>query len=463
MNLLFLYYSDDDLPQTNRIIRWQQWPVKRLVESFDADDELAGSALLGMTERGRLPGLNRQVLLFLCHSLLFHIGLLGIADILLNFYLVSIGYDSGVISLLQALPRLSGFLIGLPVGLAANRAGNRRVMIVSTCGIAFCIAATALVPTLFLIALSRFFWGAFFGAGQVVKPPFMMTLTPPGEHTAQFSYHNLVSMMAVALGSALGGFIPTLASRVFSIEAHGGLRPEAMPAAYQAAIVIAALAVLLSVLPLLRLPSYSARAASAKSHRRQVIPWLKIVRLAFPLFVFGLSGGLTFPFFNLFFRDQFGMADSAVGSVIGLGWLVMGLAPLLNPFWEARLGRTLALTGLMAASAVAFAGLGLARGIVAAVIFYAMAIGLRNTMQPLFQPLLMDSLASSFHNIASSVGLALWNIGWFGATLCFGLLQSAFGHSHIMLIVAFLVLLNGVSIYAVHRRPTKKRTGATRP
>ena len=44
---------------------------------------------------GRLPGLNGQVLLFLCHSLLFHIGLLGIADILLNFYLVSIGYDTG--------------------------------------------------------------------------------------------------------------------------------------------------------------------------------------------------------------------------------------------------------------------------------------------------------------------------------------------------------------------------------
>ena len=395
-----------------------------------------------MTKQRRLPGLNRQVLLFLCHSLLFHMGLLGIADILLNFYLVSIGYDSGDISLLQALPRLSGFLIGLPVGLAANRAGNRRVIIVSTCGIALCIAATALAPTLFLIALSRFFWGACFGAAQVVKPPFMVTLTPPGEHTAQFSYHNLVSMMAVAFGSALGGFIPALVSRVLSIKAAS--------AAYQAAILIAALAVLLSVLPLLRLSSHSAKAA-ATSHRRQAIPWLKIFRLAFPLFVFGISGGLTFPFFNLFFRDQFGMADSAVGSVIGLGWLAMGIAPLLNPFWEARLGRAAALTGLMAVSAIAFVGLGLSRAIIAAVVFYALAIGLRNTMQPLFQPLLMGSLASPFHNIASSVGLALWNMGWFGATLCFGGLQSALGHSNIMLIAAFLVLLNGISIYAIHR------------
>jgi len=60
----------------------------------------------------RVPGLNGRVLLFLCHSLLFHIALLGIADILLNFYLVSIGADRSTISLLQSLPRLSGFLVG---------------------------------------------------------------------------------------------------------------------------------------------------------------------------------------------------------------------------------------------------------------------------------------------------------------------------------------------------------------
>ena len=404
-----------------------------------------------MTAIRNLPGLNRQVLLFLLHSLLFHIGLLGVADILLNFYLVSIGYDAGAVGLLQALPRLSGFLIGLPVGLIANRAGNRRVIILSTCGIALSIAATAAVQTLFLLAVSRFFWGACFGANQVVKPPFMITLTPPDQHTAQFSWHNLVSMMAVSFGSVLGGFIPALVSRAFSIRAAGGLRPEAMPAAYQASIIIAALAVLMSVLPMLFLQSAAARQKAVPSTKSHAIPWLKIFRLAFPLFVFGISGGLTFPFFNLFFRDQFGMTDSAVGSVIGLGWLIMGIMPLLNPFWEARLGRALALTALMACSAIAFVGLGISQAVIIAVLFYALAIGLRNTMQPLFQPLLMSSLAAPFHNIASSVGLALWNIGWFGASLSFGALQSALGYGGIMLIVAFFVLLNGASIYLVHR------------
>ena len=123
----------------------------------------------------------------------------------LNFYLVSIGYDTATISLLQSLPRLSGFLIGLPIGLIANRVGNRRLIMLSTAGIALSVATTALTQSLPIIALSRFLWGACFGANQVVKPPFMVTLTDRSEHTAQFAYHNLVAMLAVAIGSVLGG------------------------------------------------------------------------------------------------------------------------------------------------------------------------------------------------------------------------------------------------------------------
>ncbi len=403
---------------------------------------------------GRVPGLNRQVLLFLCHSLFFHIALLGIADILLNFYLVSIGYDTATISLLQSLPRLSGFLIGLPIGLIANRVGNRRLILLSTAGLALAVATTALTPSLLIIALSRFLWGACFGANQVVKPPFMVTLTDRSEHTAQFSYHNLVAMLAVALGSALGGLLPLIASGALGIEARPGMRPEEMPLAYRASILCAAVALLLSNVPILALGR--GRKASENQPAGSVIwrrpPWRVVARLTLPLFVFGLSGGLTFPFFNLIFRELFGIADSAVGGVIGLGWLAMGIAPLLNPVWEARLGRAGALTALMLVSALAFVGLSLAPGLAVAVAFYVLAIGLRNTMQPLFQPLLMDSLAPALHNIASSVGLVMWNIGWFISTLGFGALQTAIGTRNIMLLVAILVVLNGLSIHVTAKR-----------
>ena len=409
----------------------------------------------------RIPGLNGQVLLFLCHSLLFHIALLGIADILLNFYLVSIGYDTATISLLQSLPRLSGFLIGLPIGLVANRVGNRRLIVLSTAGIALSVAATALTQSLLVIALSRFFWGACFGANQVVKSPYMVTLTQRSEHTAQFSWHNLVSMVSVAAGSALGGALPIVMSGTLSIAAVGALRPEQMPLAYRASILCAALILLLSAMPLLLLkpgPEGDKRKSAILGFGRSV-PWRRVLRLAFPLFVFGISGGWTFPFFNLIFRDLFGISDSVIGGVIGLGWLFMGLLPLLNPFWENRLGRAGALTALMLASAVAFVGFSLSQALWIAVVFYVMAIGIRNTMQPLFQPLLMASLDAEYHNIASSMGLALWNMGWFVSALTFGWLQAAVGVRVIMLLVAGFVVLNGFAIHLTALRRSTNEGG----
>jgi len=396
----------------------------------------------------RIPGLNGQVLLFLCHSLLFHIALLGIADILLNFYLVSIGYDTATISLLQSLPRLSGFLIGLPIGLVANRVGNRRLILLSTAGLALSVAATALTQSLLVIAVSRFFWGACFGANQVVKSPYMVTLTHSSEHTAQFSWHNLVSMVSVAAGSALGGALPIVMSGTLSIAAVGALRPEEMPLAYRASILCAALVLLMSAMPLLLLQREAAdnnRQSAVLGFGRSV-PWRRVLRLAFPLFVYGISGGWTFPFFNLIFRDLFDISDSAIGGVIGLGWLFMGLLPLLNPYWERRLGRAGALTVLMFVSAVAFVGFSLSQALWIAVVFYVMAIGIRNTMQPLFQPLLMASLDAEHHNIASSMGLALWNMGWFVSALTFGWLHTAVGTRVIMLLVAAFVVLNGLTI-----------------
>lgn len=404
----------------------------------------------------RIPGLNGQVLLFLCHSLLFHIALLGIADILLNFYLVSIGYDTATISLLQSLPRLSGFLIGLPIGLVANRVGNRRLIVLSTLGLALSVAATALTQSLPVIAISRFFWGACFGANQVVKSPFMVTLTHHSEHTAQFSWHNLVSMFSVAAGSALGGALPIVMSGALSITAAGALQPEQMPLAYRASILCAALALLLSAMPLLLLKRRPDGDKHAILRFGRSAPWRRVLRLAFPLFVFGISGGWTFPFFNLIFRDLFGISDSAVGGVIGLGWLFMGLLPLLNPVWESRLGRAGALTALMLASAVAFVGFSLSQALWIAVVFYVMAIGIRNTMQPLFQPLLMASLDAEYHNIASSVGLALWNMGWFVSALSFGWLQAAVGTRVIMLLVAAFVVLNGLTIHLTALRQTAR-------
>lgn len=95
--------------------------------------------------------------------MLFHIGLLGMLDVLVNFYFASLGHGQETIGLLQSLPRLAGFLTSIPLGLLANRIGGRRVMILASVGCAVALWLQ-LFATLPMLGVSRFLFGLFYGA-----------------------------------------------------------------------------------------------------------------------------------------------------------------------------------------------------------------------------------------------------------------------------------------------------------
>ena len=129
----------------------------------------------------------------------------------------------------------------------------------------------------------------------------------------------------------------------------------------------------------------------------------------------------------------------------------MALVPLANPWWDRRFGRAWALGIAMSIAATAFLGLSFAPTLALSVLMYVIAISFRNMMQPLYQPLIMDSLPPDLHNVASSIGMVLWNVGWFSATAISGFWQETYGFGVIMRIVAAGVLLNGVMIVVLFR------------
>ncbi|RPJ00455.1 MAG: MFS transporter, partial [Chloroflexi bacterium] len=223
--------------------------------------------------------------------------------------------------------------------------------------------------------------------------------------------------------------------------------------AYRFALMIAGALIIGSSLLLLRLrdPQQGMVHAPAMTDQFQ-IPWLKLVWLSSPLLLFGFTGGLTFPFYNLFFRTTYAASDQAVGTILSLGWIGMALVPLGNPAWEKRYGRVCAIALAMAVAAAAFLGLSLAPVLVPGVICYVVAISFRNMMQPLFQPLLMSTLPPEHHNLTSSIAMVQWNIGWFAATAISGVWQADHGFDFIMRVVAAGVFLNGALIVWVFRR-----------
>ncbi len=407
---------------------------------------------------------RRDAALFLLYSAVFHVGFLGVVDVVLNFYFVSLGHDPETIGLLQSLPRLAGFVTSIPISLCANRFGAYRVMLVATIGCALSMGLLVVSPVLPVLALSRFLMGFTYGAQQIAVAPLMMTLVERAARTQFFALHNVISMAAGAFGNFIGGRLPALL-----IVVAAGIVPAAStasaqtPFAYGAALAVAAVITLLSVIPFLFLRHRSAVAVSrapSLGGKPARTPWRHLVVIALPMLVFGFTGGLTFPFYNLFFRSQFALPDDAVGTILSIGWLGMAFIPLLNPWWERRFGRVGALAITMTIASAGFFVLAIAPTLAFSVVAFAVGISFRNTMQPLYQPLVLDSLPADAHNNASGMSMVLWNIGWFGATAASGFLQAAYGFDLIMLLVAIGVLITGGMILLIFRKTRASEPGA---
>lgn len=403
-----------------------------------------------------LRALNRPLALFLWHSAIFHIGALGIADVVLNFYFVSLGYQSDVIGVLQGISRVGGAFMGIPIGILADRVGVRRVVIVSAFLAAFSYLPMLLMPTVPILLISRLLFGIALSAAFIAAAPFLIILSAREHQAHAFGYYQIVTLSMTSFGSLLGGVLPAwLISTIGLPEsaARPDLAPAQTPFAYGGALFVSALLCLISALPVMGLPS--GRQASQQAALRlpmRAVPWRPILILALPALLFGLSAGLTFPFYNLFFRMRFGLPDNEVGAILSMGWLMMGVIGVTTPWWERRFGRLRGtiLTACLAAGA--YLALGLAEMVFFAALMFVIAAAVRNLLVPLYEPLRLEYVDRSLHNLSSAVGSVLWSMGWFLSSSLSGILQRDFNFTLIFSVVALLQLLMALSVALIFRR-----------
>ncbi len=399
------------------------------------------------------PVANRQVTLFMLYSSILQIGLFGLTDVILNFYFTSLGHSPETIGVLQSFPRIGGLLISIPAGLIASRIGAYKVILYGTVGIGVAMLMPLLWPTLPILGLSRFMLGVFYGAQQVAINPFIGGLVKPREQPFLFSYHNIITMFATAVGSFVGGFLPMLMISLSSepiTDIHAAAQSSL---AYSGALAVGLVVTLTCLIPLMLMKENRPTTSSVnvgKVNLREM-PWRTLLIFAIPMLFFGFTGGLTFPFYNLFFRNTFLISDEVVGTILGIGWIGMGIVPLVNPVLDRRFGRAEALFITLTVAAVAFFGLSIAPTLGLSIVAYVIATSARNTMQPLFQPLVMATLPPHTHNMASGIGLVVWNVGWFSATTISGFLQADHGFRLIMQVVAAGVMITAVSVVLIFR------------
>jgi MFS family permease len=286
--------------------------------------------------------------------------------LLFYLYLLAAGHDTLFVAQLASINWIFHGLAVIPSGILSDLFGRRRVFLVSYAGNLLGTAGLVIAdePTA-LLALAAI-QGLFEGGHAIVGPPFMVEQSRPDERVHLFSIAGFMTVGAASLGNLVAGLLPVAFGAWLGLGAeHAG--------ALRAGLFCVLPVMLLSVLPIYLIDERW-QAIDIRRWWRSLESYRTIGVLALTEGGAGLALGMTAPFFNVLFAQEFHASTAAIGAIFGVGSIVTAFATLLAPLVVRRLGRVRTVAFLKFLGVPFLVLIALAPGVVTAGIAYVVAI-----------------------------------------------------------------------------------------
>jgi MFS family permease len=281
----------------------------------------------------------------------------GIYAVLLNLYLLRLGYGPEQIGLINAAGTLTFALASLPAGALGARWGSRRMLLIA---LGMLLAGCSLIPLADMLAPAwRLPWLL---ANEVVlylglalyfvnTAPYVMEVVSPAQRNQIFSLQTGLLSLAAFVGSLVGGLLPP------SLAALLGASTE-QAAPYRYALLVAGLAVLPAILAFRGAranpgdrkgavaahevePAVALTAGSGAA--KAVVGLLALIALVRLLQVSGLAALTTF--FNVYLDSQLLLPTAQIGAIIACARLLGVPAALATSALTARFGNRAVVIG----------------------------------------------------------------------------------------------------------------------
>lgn len=391
----------------------------------------------------RLLDLSPQVRRILAHSILFGLAF-SIADLLFNFYLVSLGYGADTAGLMSTISRGAGMLLGVPLGFLIDRIGPQRALVLALVSYAIGWVFMLQASNLWALAAAQFVIGASFLMTMSAVIPLLAGVTDNLDRARVFGLNASVTLMIGLVGSALGGILPSIAAILLDVG------PQAT-AAYRMALGIVILLSLCAALPILRsFPVVNTQAprsneADASPPDAPPVPLSRLLRFALAGLLLGMGGGAILPFQNLFFRNVFALSDSIVGMILAITALGMGLGALMGSPVTARIGLRRA-AALLRMGTVFGLMLMLIPALTPAIIGFFLRGMFVSASFPMNDALVMRHTPTRQRGMAMSLMSVLWAGGWAIAAVSSGYIQIQWGFNPIIIFAAVAYTLSALAI-----------------
>ncbi len=352
----------------------------------------------------------------------------GTWGLFFNFYFLESGFDRDFLGLISSTHSLAAMLLGIPLGILADRIGAKRAMLLgySVATVAAIVQVTVVNP--YVILGATFLGGASITLFFVSQAPFLLKLSKPENRTLLFSLSFALVMLASSLGSLIAGPLPNLFGTLFNLPAKSA-------AAYQIALWAGLIFGIILFIPLLLIREPSAappkkedQPAPPKRPLRQTLAQPLIYKLALPELLLGFGAAILIPFLNLFFVDTFAVEDADLGLIFSLSALVTGISALLGPLLVKRLGSKIRVVIAAQATSVFFMALmGFSPLLSFSVTGFLVRGALMRMTIPLYNAFIMEQAREGEQATVNSVKEFVFQIGWVVGPYISGLVQVAYG------------------------------------
>ena len=387
----------------------------------------------------------------------------GFVSVLLNLYLLRLGYGTDFIGLVNGSIAFAFAASSLPAGALGSRLGMRRTAAIGmgllTVGMTFVPVAGSILsgtPRDVGILAMRVLSGMGFACYMVNSYPYLVAATESRERTYAFAIMSGLPPLTGFAGSLVSGVLPGWIAPLLG-------RDLSHPEPFAVALVLAGMILLPTVFavgrasdrePARRRPPRSERLRSAGGGRRaEGALYLLIFLLAFAGLLRSAGEGAARSFFNVYLEQDLGASPARIGLLLAVGQVAAGPAALVAPALAARAGKVpvIVVTGVVTAAGMLI--LATIPHWVAAGLGFTLVIGMRAVTQSVSSVLHMEIVPAGRRTLTSGLVAMALGLGFMSISFGGGYLIPAIGFPGLHLLAAAITVLGAAIFWLYFRVP----------
>ncbi len=321
--------------------------------------------------------------------------------LLFNLYLKELSFPESKIGIIISLATIGTVVAAIPASIFLR---NRKVkwVLVATTPIGMLLAVVQItLPIYQLIIVCGAAAGITMTFFQVAAAPFLMRNSTPRERPYLFSLNFALALLAGVIGSFLGGILPELFKGTAT----------SLAGAYKITLLIFTSLLLIAVIPYLLLKEKERPTDERQTPIKVQSHWPLLFKLFMPSFVVGLGAGLSIPFMNLYFRDQFLLPSGLIGTFFAISQALMITGLLLSPPFAQRFGKIRTVIGSQLVSIPFLVAMGLTNNLPLAAVSFLFRAALMNMAQPLVTNFALESVQEKEQALMNALLVMAWNAG----------------------------------------------------